>query len=179
MPPLRASDRFRAGTVARLRRGYLDGQLSTDTFESRMAIALAARRRGTLRALLADLRRRTQLQDALASLWHGRLAAAERAAAAAELVPARASDAPPQATLLLGRTALTEITVGRASAATLTFGTAGVSRHHARFERVAGRWHVVDLASTNGTFVDGVRVERAPVQAGAVVRLGDAYILIG
>src|SRR4051794_24694475 len=81
MPPLRASDRFRAGTVARLRRGYLDGQLSTDTFESRMAIALAARRRGTLRALLADLRRRTELQDALASLWHGRLAAADRAAA--------------------------------------------------------------------------------------------------
>src|SRR3954453_4677333 len=126
MPPLRASDRLRAGTVARLRRGYLDGQLSTDTFESRMAIALVPRRRGTLRVLLADLRRRAQVQDSLASLCHARSAEAARAAAAAELVPARASDAPPQATLLLDRTALTEITVGRASGATLTLGASAV-----------------------------------------------------
>jgi pSer/pThr/pTyr-binding forkhead associated (FHA) protein len=34
------------------------------------------------------------------------------------------------------------------------------------------------LSSTNGTFVDGVRVQRAPVAPGAQVRLGDAYLLI-
>jgi hypothetical protein len=164
MPPLRASDRLRAGTIATLRRGYLAGQLSTDTFEVRVAAANAARRRRTLRALVADLQLRARALQAAQALL-------ERAAPPASAVPL-------QATILLTRTARSEVTVGRASSATLTFGSAAVSRHHARFERVAGQWYVTDLASTNGTFVDGVRVQRAPVAAGAEVRLGDAHLLI-
>jgi hypothetical protein len=164
MPPLRASDRLRAGTIATLRRGYLTGRLSTDTFEVRVAAAHAARRRRTLRALVADLQLRARALDA-AQILLDRVALPPRAA-------------PLQATILLTRTALGEVTVGRASSATLTFGSAAVSRHHARFERLAGQWYVIDLASTNGTFVDGVRVQRAPVAAGAEVRLGDAYLLI-
>jgi hypothetical protein len=164
-PPLRASDRHRAGAIAALRRGYLDGRLSTDTFEARLAIAHSARQAYVLRGLLADLRRRRHALHAL--IDRPRAVAPDRAAVSA-----------PQTTLLLSRTALTEITVGRAGSCTVTFGTANVSRHHARFERIAGRWYVTDLASTNGTFVDGVRVERAPVAAGAQIRLGDAYVVV-
>jgi hypothetical protein len=163
-PPLRASDRHRAGAIAALRRGYLDGQLSTETFEARLAIAHSARSVHVLRGLLADLRRRWRALYAL-------LDAAPRASALPR--PAAA-----QATLLLSRTALPAITVGRASTCEVRFGGSNVSRHHARFERVAGRWHVIDLRSTNGTFVDGVRVERAPLEPGAVVRLGDAYVTV-
>ena len=33
-----------------------------------------------------------------------------------------------------------------------------VSRHHARLEQIGGLWHVVDLGSTNGTFLAGERL---------------------
>jgi hypothetical protein len=165
MEPLRASDRVRAGTIAALRRGYLDGRMSTETFEARLAIAHRAGHARTLRALRADLGARWRAVHALLD-------------GARPVLPARTTEAPPQATLLLSRTALTEITVGRASSATLRFGTAAVSRHHVLFERVGAEWYATDLSSTNGTFVDGVRVQRAPVEAGARVRLGDAYLLV-
>src|SRR4051794_1235077 len=160
MPPLRASDRHRDGAVSALRRGYLDGQLSTETFEARLAIAHSARQAYVLRALVADLRAR----------WRALHALLDRGVAP-----------PPtaQATLLLSRTALDTITVGRSSSCTLRLGGSAVSRHHACFERLAGHWYVTDLSSTNGTFVDGVQVWRAPVAADAEVRLGDAYLRVG
>jgi hypothetical protein len=166
MEPLRASDRLRAGTIAALRRGYLDGRMSTETFEARIAVAHRAGHARTLRALRADLGARWRAVHALLD--------GARAAGLARV----AAEPPPQATLLLSRTALTEITVGRASSATLRFGTSAVSRHHVLFERMGSEWYATDLSSTNGTFVDGVRVQRAPVGPGAEVRLGDAYILI-
>ncbi|WCB94319.1 hypothetical protein DSM104299_03051 [Baekduia alba] len=163
MKPLRASDRHRDGAVAALRRGYLDGQLSTETFEARLAIAHSARQAYVLRALVADLRARWQ---ALHAVLDGPR-------------PAVATARTPQTTLLLSRTDRYEITVGRASTCTVVFGSTAVSRHHARFERVGGRWYVTDLASTNGTCVDGVRVERAPVAPAAEIRLGDALVVVG
>jgi hypothetical protein len=165
MPPMRASDRVRAGTVAALRRGYLDGRLSADTFEARLGVALTAKRRRALWALVADLRLRARAARALA------VALDEAPAAPAPPIAARA-------TILLSRAAVDEVTVGRSRDATLRLASPAVSRHHARFERRGGGWHVTDLASTNGTFVDGVRVERAPVAAGAEVRLGDAVLRV-
>jgi pSer/pThr/pTyr-binding forkhead associated (FHA) protein len=50
------------------------------------------------------------------------------------------------------------------------------SRRHAGFERVDGQWYVTDLDSTNGTYVDGVQVQRAPIKAGSRVRLGDSIL---
>ena len=41
-----------------------------------------------------------------------------------------------------------------------------VSAHHLRIEARDGRWQAVDLGSTNGTFVGGVRVCEAEVAAG-------------
>ena len=67
--------------------------------------------------------------------------------------------------LLLGREANNDIPlVGQA-----------VSRHHARLEQIGGLWHVVDLGSTNGTFLAG---ERLPAniaqlwQSGHPVQIG-------
>jgi pSer/pThr/pTyr-binding forkhead associated (FHA) protein len=52
-----------------------------------------------------------------------------------------------------------------------------VSRHHLRLEMVDGHMVVADLGSSNGTFVDGVRV-RAPVVLGphSTITLGSTSI---
>lgn len=47
-----------------------------------------------------------------------------------------------------------------------------VSAEHLELERVGDEWFVVDLGSTNGTFVDDQPVTRAPLGARTTVRLG-------
>lgn len=68
-----------------------------------------------------------------------------------------------------------EITVGRGSAARLRFsGSAGtLSRLHARFELKNGEIYIADLDSTNGTYVDGVRIENPTIlKKGTSIQLG-------
>jgi len=63
------------------------------------------------------------------------------------------------------------LVLGR-SGADVELPSPSVSRRHAAVER-EGSGHVIrDLDSTNGTFVDGQRVTRAPLTAGAVVQIG-------
>ncbi|MGE0790008.1 MAG: sigma 54-interacting transcriptional regulator [Sandaracinaceae bacterium] len=54
----------------------------------------------------------------------------------------------------------------------------GVSRFHARITIAGGKVLVEDLGSMNGTFVDGVRVERAYLTAGSVLSLGHAQLTV-
>jgi pSer/pThr/pTyr-binding forkhead associated (FHA) protein len=68
-----------------------------------------------------------------------------------------------------------EITVGRGRAACLRFSDlAGtLSRLHARFELKNGEIYLTDLDSTNGVYVDGVRIEKPTVlKKGTTVQLG-------
>lgn len=51
-----------------------------------------------------------------------------------------------------------------------------VSGNHCKLERAPDGFWVEDLGSTNGTFVNGARVQRAQVQAGSVVGLGDVEL---
>jgi hypothetical protein len=72
--------------------------------------------------------------------------------------------------------------VGRGSDADLRIDDAGVSRRHAEF-RVHGQGEhaqvvVVDLGSTNGTVVDGVRVTQAPIVDGSRVVLGQSVLTV-
>jgi pSer/pThr/pTyr-binding forkhead associated (FHA) protein len=39
-------------------------------------------------------------------------------------------------------------------------------------ERVPGGWVIVDMASTNGVLLNGVRVTRAPIRAGDRLEIG-------
>jgi adenylate cyclase len=53
-----------------------------------------------------------------------------------------------------------------------------VSTSHAKLQRREGVWVLVDLDSTNGTFVDGERVKgEAPLAPGAAVRFGDVQLV--
>lgn len=51
-----------------------------------------------------------------------------------------------------------------------------VSRVHARLDRDGEDWILVDLGSTNGTFVNGQRVVEARLRAGDVIELGDTRL---
>jgi pSer/pThr/pTyr-binding forkhead associated (FHA) protein len=63
-------------------------------------------------------------------------------------------------------------TVGRAPRADFVVDAALVSRLHCRITAAADNLEVVDLKSTNGTFVNGKRVHKAHVAAGDTLRVG-------
>ncbi|MBF6559642.1 MAG: FHA domain-containing protein [Candidatus Binataceae bacterium] len=72
------------------------------------------------------------------------------------------------------------LTVGAAPGNDLLIEVTTVSRRHATLERRAGAWCVVDHNSTNGTFVNGVRISgEAPIKPGDELCFGTArYSLI-
>lgn len=68
--------------------------------------------------------------------------------------------------------------VGRTSEATYAVDDESLSRRHVRFFSVAGRYAVEDLKSTNGTFVDGKRLDGpAFLEPGARIQLGKDTVL--
>jgi hypothetical protein len=67
--------------------------------------------------------------------------------------------------------------VGRGKDADVRLADASVSRRHASFTVVGGRVQVEDLGSTNGTTVNGERVQTARLSDGDSVALGAATIV--
>jgi len=66
------------------------------------------------------------------------------------------------------------MTIGRSPDQTLVVPDTSVSRRHARISIVNGQVVAEDLGSTNGTFVDGVRLKTPrKVENGSVIKLGD------
>jgi len=63
-------------------------------------------------------------------------------------------------------------TIGRAKGADLIIDAALVSRVHCRLEAGKDGVDVTDLESTNGTFVNGKRVNRATLSNGDRLRVG-------
>ncbi len=71
-----------------------------------------------------------------------------------------------------------ELVIGRTEESTVALYDESLSRRHARFTKDGGRYFVDDLESTNGTFVNGERVERAvPLDDGARIQLGVGTLL--
>jgi hypothetical protein len=74
------------------------------------------------------------------------------------------------------------LVVGRGQDADLRIDDPGVSRRHAEIRVSAGAHRpsvsVVDLGSTNGTLVDGRRVDHAALADGAVVRVGNTSLTL-
>lgn len=64
-------------------------------------------------------------------------------------------------------------TIGRAGAADFCVDVPLVSRVHCRLEvSIDGCVEVIDLDSTNGTWVDGAKVRQASIGAGGILRVG-------
>jgi DNA-binding NtrC family response regulator len=70
------------------------------------------------------------------------------------------------------------VVVGKDPTCDAPVDDAFVSARHLRIEPRGGRWHLVDLGSTNGTFISGARVASAELPLGLPVALGDAEIVL-
>jgi ABC transport system ATP-binding/permease protein len=69
-------------------------------------------------------------------------------------------------------------TIGRAPRADFIVDAALVSRVHCRLSAGAADLEVVDLESTNGTFVNGERVERALLKSGDTLGVGKVEFVV-
>lgn len=65
------------------------------------------------------------------------------------------------------------MTLGRQADCDLVLDDPKTSRHHARIVQEGGRYVVVDLNSSNGTFLNGVRIQKSALSMGDRLRLGD------
>ena len=74
---------------------------------------------------------------------------------------------------------LTEPTVrlGRDASNTLQLHDTEVSRHHAEIRRAENDCTISDLASSNGTFVNGQRIRQHKLQSGDQIQLGGTLML--
>ena len=70
------------------------------------------------------------------------------------------------------------IRLGKAEDNDLVLGDPKVSRYHAQLEVRDGKLEVKDLGSTNGTFVNDVRITAAFLEPGQVMRLGDTEVAV-
>jgi hypothetical protein len=66
-----------------------------------------------------------------------------------------------------------EVTIGRHPDSDIFLDDVTVSRRHARVTHDAtGQYHLSDEGSLNGTYLDGERIESAPLREGAQVQIG-------
>ncbi len=139
-------ERRRQATVDHLAVAYALGHLATDSLEHRLEVALAAHDSGGLGATLWGLPERT------APAW------AELQLGSERLAPVAERDV---------------WVIGRSRSCDVCLADPAVSARHARVACRGRRWTIADLGSTNGTLVNGVRVEHAVLEPGDELLLGD------
>jgi hypothetical protein len=185
-PPVRASQADREEAVAELRERFVAGQLTQDTFVYRMEAALAAKDRGQLAELFADLQGSRRLhgpgwRDLAARMDIGSRARAVVAPvrqavarpAQRKSAPRRPLGPPNPVDLLFPAGSQARFTIGRDPDCDLVIPDITVSRQHAGLDRATQGWLLIDLGSTNGTRLNGWRVrEPVPVGPGDQVSFG-------
>ncbi len=68
-------------------------------------------------------------------------------------------------------------TIGRGLQTDVRINDEGISRTHALVEEDNGVYYLSDAGSTNGTFANGVRVERQPLSEGDKIQIGASSVL--
>ncbi len=68
------------------------------------------------------------------------------------------------------------LTIGRSEELSICIRHRSLSRYHARVDHLEGRYFISDLRSKNGTFVNGVKVQRQEIQPGDMLKLGDVVL---
>jgi diguanylate cyclase (GGDEF)-like protein len=71
---------------------------------------------------------------------------------------------------------LQEVSIGRAETCTICVATDQVSRKHATVQAILGKYYLVDNGSTNGTFINEQKVDRAKLQDGDQIRVGKTVL---
>ncbi|BAF59967.1 MAG: DUF3662 domain-containing protein [Pelotomaculum sp.] len=67
--------------------------------------------------------------------------------------------------------------IGRREGCDIVLNDSSVSRRHARLELHRGRYTITDLGSTNGTMVNGVRINSKALEPGDVITLGTTVFI--
>jgi len=70
------------------------------------------------------------------------------------------------------------ITVGRGQDCEVRIDDPLASRHHCRLERLGNEVFLVDLDSRNGTWIEGDQIDRLPISASDVIRVGSTTLRI-
>jgi hypothetical protein len=156
-----------------LNAAYADGLLSEHTLAQRLELLFESRLIDPS-LLVGDLTRRSRSRDWLTKVA-GTITQGIR-----ELVAAPEEKAIERPTLLaLDWTGeQQELFVGRHPSCDLVLTRPAVSRLHARLMFRNGGWIVQDLESTNGTFVNYVRVGRRQLRPGDHIVFGDQHVRI-
>ena len=161
-----AADRERAAEL--LRRACLDQRLSAETFSGRLDLVYAARTRAELDRLLGDvpeprlLRRLVLAGVTWLSSWSNDVRAAWRQPRTPRLV------LPNRDQVLI-----------RSAACDFVIADGTVSAEHAVSMHINGDWTLRDNGSTNGTYVNGLRVvDEMVVRAGDELALGYSRFIL-
>ena len=153
--PVRPSEVERERVARLLRESSVAGRISIDTFSDRLEATFDARQRGELDDLVADILHPGPLRRVLAAL---------RLGSGSPQLPALALPDRSRATVVFGRS--------RDCDCVLTEPT--VSRRHAELRHDGSHWLLRDLASLNGTRVNGLRLlEETEVRPGDRVSFGE------
>jgi hypothetical protein len=70
------------------------------------------------------------------------------------------------------------LTIGRDPSSDIFVDDTRVSRHHADLIHHRLDWSIVDIGSTNGTYVNGARVREAVLRPGDRIQLGDIQLVL-
>jgi pSer/pThr/pTyr-binding forkhead associated (FHA) protein len=68
--------------------------------------------------------------------------------------------------------------LGRGVDADVVLDDPGVSRRHAEIHVLDGKLRLVDLGSTNGTYLDGERVHAGPIADGSTITMGRSRLVV-
>jgi hypothetical protein len=68
--------------------------------------------------------------------------------------------------------------LGRGEQAQIRLADAGISRQHARVDYDGARLMITDLGSTNGTAVNGARVNSVTLQSGDIIQIGTTTLTL-
>ena len=154
-----------------LNAAYGAGLLSEDTFATRIDQALGSGLVDPV-ALIGDLHLRR------ANPRWDRLRIALRAWLRLASPDASDDDRPSVLLALDWAGARSELLIGRHHGCDVVVDEPSVSRHHARLVFRDDTWIVQDLASTNGTIVNGRRVGRCELRPGDSVVFGDTCLKV-
>lgn len=162
---MRASDRARDRTALVLSRAAGEGRLSIETLTWRLDGAFSAKDVDALDVLVSDLPWWRRPPATLVRDFRRWLAGSD------------AVDAPQPPVLQLPDDA-DVVTVGRSSTCDVRLTDKSISRRHAQLRREGDGWRVVDLLSTNGTYLNGRRISSAVALPGDELSFGlhRAYI---
>ena len=68
--------------------------------------------------------------------------------------------------------------VGRRQGSNMVVADKRMSREHFEIQRLDGQWKLKDLGSSNGTWVNEIRIDEVNLQNGDIVEAGDTRFMV-